>query len=120
MACFIHKWDGCTCTKCGKIRASGHAYNEEGVCSKCGQTNPAIACEKCGKSKGDIDRKEKEKRDRLKAMGAGIVLDMSADGLMRCPNCKKIACTKCALELPGHDIKTCPFCNTDYDWNSIV
>ena len=34
---FGHKWDGCKCSKCGKIRDEGHTW-KGCVCSKCGKT----------------------------------------------------------------------------------
>lgn len=38
MAClFGHKWDGCTCTKCGKTRDEGHKW-EGARCARCGAT----------------------------------------------------------------------------------
>ena len=77
-------------------------------------------CEKCGISKATIDQQEREKSRRLKAMGAGLVMDFSALGLLKCSKCGKIACSKCALELPGHSEKSCPFCKADYEWGSIV
>jgi len=37
MACiFGHKWDGCKCTKCGKIRDEGHIWNDR-ICTVCGK-----------------------------------------------------------------------------------
>ena len=44
MACiFGHKWNGCKCEKCGKVRDEGHAFVPvagtcEEKCEKCGQT----------------------------------------------------------------------------------
>ena len=37
MACIIHKWNGCRCEKCGKIRDKEHDWNGC-KCRKCGQT----------------------------------------------------------------------------------
>ena len=37
MTCFIfHKWHGCKCTKCGKIRDKDHVW-KNGVCMLCGK-----------------------------------------------------------------------------------
>ena len=37
MAClFGHKWDGCKCEKCGKVRDVGHSWNGC-VCEACGK-----------------------------------------------------------------------------------
>ena len=71
MACwFGHKWNGCKCTKCGKIRAEGHTLIEDQsgryVCSTCGTlfcrwnthitpeytNNIIIALEKANNKKG--------------------------------------------------------------------
>ena len=46
MACFFgHKWEGCTCRKCGKTRDQLHDYQKvpdkcEEKCSRCGKTRP--------------------------------------------------------------------------------
>lgn len=43
MGCLIHRWDGCTCAKCGKTRDTGHRFawkSTEGgcweICTVCG------------------------------------------------------------------------------------
>ena len=37
MNCLIHKWDGCKCTRCGKVRDEQH--NWSGCkCTVCGKT----------------------------------------------------------------------------------
>ena len=62
MAClFGHKWDGCRCTKCGKLRKGHHSWQETGDCyktcttCKVAETNHKwvkkdnhMVCEKCG------------------------------------------------------------------------
>lgn len=77
MACIIHKWNGCKCTKCGKTRDEGHIYTYsfrfkaargqtekkswcEGKCRNCGKIidvehdyQPAdkkcvLTCTRCG------------------------------------------------------------------------
>ena len=41
MACLLHKWDGCTCTKCGATRhVFKHPEFGECVCKRCGLVNP--------------------------------------------------------------------------------
>ena len=42
MACVFHKWDGCTCTKCGKARDEQHKFysdfcDEHETCEACGK-----------------------------------------------------------------------------------
>ena len=37
MTCIIHKWDGCRCKKCGKVRDTGHDWNGC-KCRKCSRT----------------------------------------------------------------------------------
>ena len=96
----FHKWKGNRCEKCGKYRSS-------------------TKCEKCGKTLGAFRAEEKAFSARMKAMGAGIVLG-GPGGLLICRNCGKVACSKCAIELPGHDSKTCPFCNKDYGWGDVI
>ena len=59
MACRIHKWDGCRCTKCGKTRDVRHSYEDvpntcRKRCVKCGteisqpHTWNGGICEICG------------------------------------------------------------------------
>jgi uncharacterized protein (TIGR02145 family) len=49
----FHKWDGCICTVCGKIRDEHHTYgNDCGTCLKCGTVHNELHnwtsnCEKC-------------------------------------------------------------------------
>lgn len=59
MACFFgHKWQGCTCAKCGKTRDMGHRWEKSGNCEEkcgiCGQVREAHVyengyCKLCGK-----------------------------------------------------------------------
>ena len=60
IACvFGHKWNGCTCTRCGKTRSDGHTFQQEkGKCAEkctiCGLTRPTshqwngCKCDRCG------------------------------------------------------------------------
>ena len=47
MAClFGHKWNGCKCEKCGKVRDEGHEFvsvpgSSKTKCAKCGKEGPA-------------------------------------------------------------------------------
>lgn len=122
--CIIHKWNGCTCIKCGARREKNHRYiTDAGLtkCQICGELNPyKTKCEKCHKNKADFDRANEEFANRMKSMGAGLFIGGGAGGLLRCSSCGKIVCSKCALELPGHTEKTCPFCNTDYGWGDVI
>lgn len=79
-----------------------------------------IICQKCGISKAAIDKSKRETRKRLDKMGIGVVIGGSSLGLLKCPKCQKITCSKCALELPGHSEKSCPFCETTYVWESVI
>ena len=97
----FHKWDGIQCTKCGAFHPS------------------RTKCDKCGKTLGAFRQEEKEFSARMKAMGAGIFFG-GPGGLMRCQHCGKVVCSKCALELPGHSEKTCPFCNEDFGWGCVI
>ena len=113
-----NNWDGCTCLKCGKVREIGHRY-ENNRCTICHRWNPRLACGVCGKTKAQFDADNEELNKRMKAMGVGLFFG-SAGGLMVCPECGKVACSKCARELHGHDTKTCPFCGEDYGWGSVI
>ena len=46
MGCIFHKWDGCKCSKCGKIRETGHVYRYSAKTSNA--QNCVGICEKCG------------------------------------------------------------------------
>lgn len=61
MACLFHKWDGCKCSKCGKLRDEGHNWDFcHGKCVICGKTcnsehlwktvsgKYVEVCDKCG------------------------------------------------------------------------
>ena len=56
MACiFGHKWDGCKCTRCGKIRDEQHDFDLcKGKCRRCGKNTYAehdwigCKCSRCG------------------------------------------------------------------------
>ena len=71
MAClFGHKWNGCKCTRCGKIRDEGHAWNGC-TCTICGKvrdeghvwkpTKDACiqVCSLCGRQKSNHQLDEK-------------------------------------------------------------
>lgn len=63
MGCFIHKWNGCVCTKCGKTRDEGHDFQKAAgkcvaVCARCGKEQEAHAwdgcvCKDCGKARNE-------------------------------------------------------------------
>ncbi len=75
MACFFgHKWDGCTCRKCGKTRDQQHDFQPvpnkcEEKCSRCGKIRPRDhkfsmmkdkcfeKCERCGELREKHDYK---------------------------------------------------------------
>jgi len=57
---FGHKWNGCKCEKCGKVRDEDHVWDMcNGVCTKCGKTQPeqhewdGCRCKKCGKTRDE-------------------------------------------------------------------
>ena len=49
---FGHKWNGCECERCGKVRDKQHDWNGC-ECNKCGKIRPhqlsRMTCENCGK-----------------------------------------------------------------------
>ncbi len=56
----IHAWEGCQCSKCGKIRNEQHDWSDDcNECSVCGTTRPdahtwdGCKCSKCGKTRND-------------------------------------------------------------------
>jgi len=62
MAClFGHKWNGCKCIKCGKVRDEGHDLDLcKGVCRICGQKNwlprhdwQGCKCARCGATRDE-------------------------------------------------------------------
>ena len=73
MGCLFHKWDGCKCTKCGKIREVKynwqHKWNNGCKCVNCGKLLDANhkwnhgKCEVCGKineKEGHSDKRKYE------------------------------------------------------------
>ena len=52
MGCLVHKWDGCRCVKCGKIRkvkdSSLHDFQGTCTCVKCGEVRSYGHQYKCG------------------------------------------------------------------------
>jgi len=60
----LHSWNGCKCSKCGKIRDENHFWKKDdcGICERCGKVkdenhswgiNDCSVCEKCGKVKNE-------------------------------------------------------------------
>ncbi|MBU0487368.1 MAG: hypothetical protein KKA07_15245 [Bacteroidetes bacterium] len=58
----FHKWDGCTCARCGATRDEHHVYSTDcGTCSKCGKTHDkhhdwskdCEKCARCGETRSD-------------------------------------------------------------------
>ena len=123
---FGHKWKEnprfCfeECTKCGEKRQLEHQW--DGIkCKKCGTYHPYLTkCESCGKTLDAFQKEHKEYDARMRQMNMGIMLGGGPGGLLRCHNCGKIACSSCALVLPGHTEKTCPFCNEDYGYKDVI
>ena len=60
MCIFGHKWNGCKCDRCGKIRDEQHDWDLcKGKCKRCGKTQAVqhewngCKCKKCGKERHD-------------------------------------------------------------------
>jgi hypothetical protein len=58
IACILrfHSWNGCSCSKCGKIRDEGHNWSQDcEKCSKCGTASThnwdGCKCKRCGKTR---------------------------------------------------------------------
>lgn len=61
--CFGHKWDHCTCTRCGKVRDLGDHRWVGCVCKNCGQKRDeghdwrnSCTCRRCGKVRDTLHR----------------------------------------------------------------
>ncbi len=58
MSCIFHKWNGCKCSKCGKVRDEGHKWNGC-KCSICGKVRDeghnwnGCKCSICGKTRDE-------------------------------------------------------------------
>ena len=55
MACLFHRWNGCKCDKCGKIRDEQHDWDLcKGICNRCGKRQAIkhdwkrCKCSRCG------------------------------------------------------------------------
>lgn len=86
----------------------------------------AVNCHVCGITRAQVEKNQKRVTKQLEkqfgkdaafiGFGGGAV----SMGFLGCPKCGKIACSKCALELPGHSEKSCPHCREDYVWGSVL
>ncbi len=50
----LHKWDGCTCEKCGRVRDKDHDFDYSCTCNRCGTVADSFhlwdgcTCRTCG------------------------------------------------------------------------
>ena len=93
MSCFLgHKWKGCTCTKCGKVRDKNHDWSENcQKCAICGNSRQeahnwqGCVCTKC-KHTRDMDHNWKMDCEKCSVCG------QTRDHYHKWDGCK---CTKC-------------------------
>lgn len=128
MAClFGHKWNGCKCAKCGKVRDSGHQYRYSSNGSKC-----RGICKQCGKMTDlEHDYQLTDHPCKEKCSRCGRILVMH-DFQERFGKCVRV-CIRCGEDdtsrpadhkwkrLEGKCIEKCTVCNeerkADHIWS---
>lgn len=126
MAClFGHKWDGCKCTKCGKVRDNQHdwdgcvckrcgAKRDEqhdsdlciGICKKCGAKQPEMhewngcVCKRCGKVRD-------EQHDWDLCLGVCRKCGKECSGAHEIESC---VCMRCGREFHTWENGACAVC----------
>ncbi len=132
MACLWgHKWDGCQCTKCGKVRSEEHDWDLcKGACRKCGSKQAeqhdweGCKCKRCGKTR---DAEHDWAGCKCKRCGKTQDIDHGWAGCtcIRCGRRRDVEhniaevpdkcakrCVRCGKEVPFHK-------NEDFDGNCI-
>lgn len=108
-----HKWDGCICTRCGKVKSTletGHDW-DGCTCRKCGQINDELhtwencVCTQCGKKRDQDDPDHAWSFCKCKKCGATRDRGHKWDGCV---------CTLCGAERPHEwgDDRRCKHCGT--------
>ena len=146
---FGHKWNGCKCSKCGKLRDEQHDWDLcKGQCKRCIKTQAAQhdwngcncsgcgvqrhewvdgKCSRCGKSlvceKCGINKanldNENKDKEAQYAKMRGQVI-WQRKGLLLCKNCNGITCSDCSKDTPGYYYKVCPLCGKEHKQGSII
>lgn len=87
MAClFGHKWNGCKCDKCGKVRDEQHDWDLcRGKCNRCGKTRDeqhdwdGCKCKRCGTTRNTGHELQtvpgEESTKKMKCMKCGLVIE---------------------------------------------
>ena len=135
---FGHKWNGCKCERCGKIRGEQHDW-EKCICKRCGTIRDTehnykpmkhqfrercsvcgniklikdAKCEKCGIPLSSVTQKENEINQWQKRNNVGIILGSPYPFLIKCPKCDKITCSNCFSRF-------CPFCKELYRMDTAI
>jgi|GEM_PF-4498772 len=82
--------------------------------------NGHVECEKCGISKEEFIKQEKENLKQMKLEGRGIFIDFETFGLKKCSKCGRIICSNCTLKATDKIEEECPFCKERYGWGLLV
>ena len=120
---FVHKWDGCTCTKCGKTRDKNHDWSKDcEQCSKCGKTREgnhnwnACKCTKCGKT-----REGNHSWNACKCTKCGKTRDEGHNWSKSCEQCSECGKTRDKYHNWSKDCEQCSKCGKTrgkyHDWS---
>jgi hypothetical protein len=100
---YSHKWEGCKCVYCGKIKEEDHDWSKD--CTK---------CSKCGKMQ---DEKHDWSKDCEKCSKCGKTIANQHDWSKDCERCSKCGKSRQHIHKWGKDCK-CTICGKEqHDWS---
>ena len=125
MGCMIHKWNGCRCEKCRKIRDKEHDWNGC-KCRKCGKTRDEghiyIYREK---TKAVYGVKKSWCEGECRICGNTIYKEHDDQPagkacLIRCTRCKRTLEKHDFRQVKGRCAEVCSICGEERDYEKIV
>lgn len=122
----LHKWDGCTCTRCGATRDKGHKW-DGCKCTRCGKERhkwDGCKCTRCGAT-----RDEEHRWNGCKCIMCGQEQhDYRQDKCIRCGKANWTNCTHRNYDILEGGLGACAACqgsilrrrckDCGYEWES--